>query len=175
MRHIAVLTMAAAIGFTGTAAAQETPEARLARLGITLPEPDPPVANYVKAVRSGNLLFLSGHSPCGTPKPEHQGKVGAGLTIEQAYAAARETGLCMLATLERELGTLNRVTRIVKVLAMVNAAPNFADHPKVVNGFSDLMVEVFGEQGRHARSSVGMGSLPFDLAVEIEMVVEVAP
>ena len=166
-----VLALGAAVG----AQAQETPDARLVRLGLTLPAADRPVATYVKAVRVGNLLFLSGHGPCGSLQPQHLGTVGDGLTIEQGYTAARETGLCMLATLKAELGSLDRVARVVKVLGMVNAAPAFKDHPTVINGFSDLMVDVFGDQGRHARSAVGMSSLPFDLAVEIEMIVEVRP
>jgi enamine deaminase RidA (YjgF/YER057c/UK114 family) len=149
------------------------PEARLRELGITLPDVQPPVANYVRAVQVGNLLFLSGHGPCGTLAPDQIGKVGADLTIEQGAAAARATGICMLATLKSALGDLGRVRRVVKVLGMVNAAETFGDQPRVMNGFSDLMVEVFGERGRHARSSVGMGSLPGNMAVEIEMIVEV--
>ena len=158
----------------GAAQAQEqTPEARLDALGITLPAVDKPIANYVKSVRTGNLVFTSGHGPCGQLQAGQKGKVGTDLTIEQGAAAARATGICLLATLKAELGSLSRVTRIVKVLGMVNASPAFADQPKVMNGFSDLMVAVFGDRGRHARSAVGMASLPGDMAVEIEMVVEV--
>ncbi|HEX7087502.1 MAG TPA: RidA family protein [Vicinamibacterales bacterium] len=149
------------------------PDARLRELGIELPDVAPPVANYVKAVRVGNLLFLSGHGPCGELTPDQIGKVGADLTIEQGAAAARATGICMLATLKSELGQLSRVRRVVKVLGLVNGAPTFGDQPKVMNGFSDLMVEVFGDRGRHARTSVGAGSLPNNMAVEIEMIVEV--
>ena len=154
-------------------AQEQTPEAKLAALGITLPAVDKPIANYVKVVRVGNLLYTSGHGPCGQLQPDQKGKVGSDLTIEQGAAAARATGVCLLATLKAELGSLSRVKRIVKVLGMVNATPAFADQPKVMNGFSDLMVAVFGDRGRHARSAVGMASLPGDMAVEIEMVVEV--
>ena len=168
------LTIALVSAATGVARAQEqTPEARLAALGITLPAVDKPIANYVKSVRAGNLVFTSGHGPCGQLLPDQKGKVGTDLTIEQGAAAARATGICLLATLKAELGSLSRVKRIVKVLGMVNASPAFADQPKVMNGFSDLMVAVFGDRGRHARSAVGMASLPGDMAVEIEMVVEV--
>ena len=168
------LALALVTGATGAAGAQEqTPEARLAALGITLPAVDKPIANYVKSVRTGNLVFTSGHGPCGQLQPAQKGKVGSDLTIEQGAAAARATGICLLATLKAELGSLSRVKRIVKVLGMVNASPAFADQPKVMNGFSDLMVAVFGDRGRHARSAVGMASLPGDMAVEIEMVVEV--
>lgn len=154
-------------------AQEQTPEAKLVALGITLPAVDKPIANYVKAVRTGNLVYTSGHGPCGPLQPDQKGKVGTDLTIEQGAAAARATGICLLATLKAELGSLSRVKRIVKVLGMVNAGPAFADQPKVMNGFSDLMVAVFGDRGRHARSAVGMASLPGDMAVEIEMVVEV--
>ena len=154
--------------------AAPNPEAKLKALGITLPAVDSPVANYVKAVRVGNLLFLSGHGPCGTLTPDQTGKVGKDLTVEQGAAAARATGICLLATLKSELGDLSKVRRIVKVLGMVNGAETFGEQPKVMNGFSDLMVEVFGDRGRHARSSVGMGSLPGNMAIEIEMIVEVS-
>ena len=168
------LACALSIVLAPVVAAQEpTPEARLAALGITLPAVDKPIANYVKAVRVGNLLYTSGHGPCGSLQPEQKGQVGAKLTIEQGAATARATGICLLATLKAELGSLSRVKRIVKVLGMVNAGPGFGDQPKVMNGFSDLMVAVFGDRGRHARSAVGMASLPGYMAVEIEMVVEV--
>jgi enamine deaminase RidA (YjgF/YER057c/UK114 family) len=165
-------TVLACLGLARAAGAQ-SPEDKLKALGITLPTPDSPVANYVKAVRTGNLVFTAGHGPCGVLAPDQKGKVGGTLTVEQGAATARATGICLLATLKAELGSLSRVKRIVKVLGMVNSAPAFTDHPKVMNGFSDLMVEVFGERGRHARSSVGMAALPGDMAVEIEMVVEV--
>ena len=142
-------------------------------MGITLKEPSAPVANYVNAVRSGNLLFLAGKGPR-TPEGELiTGKLGADLSVEQGYEAARAVAILQLAVLKSELGDLSKVKRIVKVLGMVNASPDFTDPPEVINGFSDLMVEVFGEKGKHARAAVGMGSLPRNIAVEIEMIVEV--
>lgn len=171
--RLMVMLILAAVGSAPARAQESTPEAKLAALGITLPVVDKPIANYVKVVRTGNLLYTSGHGPCGQLQPDQKGKVGTDLTIEQGAAAARATGICLLATLKAELGSLSRVKRIVKVLGMVNAGPAFADQPKVMNGFSDLMVAVFGDRGRHARSAVGMASLPGDMAVEIEMVVEV--
>ena len=147
-------------------------EKRLKDLGIQLIKPPAPIANYVKAVRVGNLVYLSGHGP---DKPDGSvvtGKVGTDLTVEQAKDAARLTGISLLSTLKAEIGDLNKVKRIVKVLGMVNAVPTFEQHPQVINGCSDLMVEVFGENGKHARSAVGMSSLPKNIAVEIEMIVE---
>ncbi len=152
----------------------EDVEARLERLGIDLPSASPPIANYVNAVRTGNLIYLSGKGPLGADGSLVTGKLGQDLTIEEGYAAARLTGINLLAALKGEIGDLDQVSRIVKVLGMVNADSTFGDHPKVINGFSDLMVEVFGDRGRHARSAVGMGSLPDQIAVEIEMIVEVA-
>jgi len=150
-------------------------EARLKDKGIALPTPTTPLANYVGAVQTGNLLFLSGHGPFRPHgKFTHVGKVGGELTVEQGYAVAREVGLNLLATAKASLGSLDRVKRVVKVLGMVNSADGFADQPKVINGFSDLMIEVFGEAiGRHARSAVGMAGLPLGIPVEIEMVLEV--
>jgi enamine deaminase RidA (YjgF/YER057c/UK114 family) len=150
-------------------------EARLKEKNITLPQPPKPMANYVGAVRTGNLLFLSGHGPMRVDgKPSATGKVGRDLTIEQGYQAAREVGLNLLATTRATLGSLDRVKRVVKVLGMVNCAEGFGDQPRVINGFSDLMVEVFGEDiGKHARSAVGMAGLPVGIPVEIEMVLEV--
>ena len=144
-------------------------EKYLRELGIELPAIPDPAGNYVHAVRTGNLLFLSGKGPRGS-----QGKVGASVSIEQAYADARQVGLILLAVMRHELGTLDRVVRVVKVLGMVNAEPDFGAQPKVINGCSDLFVEVLGERGRHARSAVGMGSLPNQITVEIECIVEVA-
>ena len=149
-------------------------EQRLDELGIKLSKPGKPVANYVRAVRSGNLLFLAGAGPAKPDGGFVTGKVGKDLTIEEGYEAARLTGIAQLSVLKDELGDLNRVVRAVKVTGMVNAGPEFTDHPKVINGFSDLMVEVFGERGKHARAAVGMVSLPIDIAVEIEMIVEVS-
>ena len=148
-------------------------EERLSELGIELPEVSPPVANYVNAVRSGNLLFLAGKGPQKTDGTYITGKVGVDLTQEQGQEADRLTAINQLAVLKAELGDLNKVKRIVKVTGMVNAAPDFGNQPEVINGFSDLMVEVFGERGKHARAAVGMGSLPRNIAVEIEMIVEV--
>ena len=150
-------------------------EARLKEKTITLPQPATPVANYVGAVRVGNLLFLSGHGPLRTDgKPSARGKLGKDLTVEQGARVAREVGLSLLATARASLGTLDKVKRVVKVLGMVNSADGFGDQPKVINGFSDLMVEVFGEAiGKHARSAVGMAELPMGIPVEIEMILEV--
>jgi enamine deaminase RidA (YjgF/YER057c/UK114 family) len=144
-------------------------EKKLKELGIQLGPVTPPVANYVNAVRTGNLLYLAGKGPAGGVT----GIVGKDITVEQAYGHARTVGLNLMAVMRNELGSLDRVKRIVKVLGMVNAGPGFGDQPKVINGCSDLFVEVFGERGRHARSAVGMGSLPNNIPVEIEVIVEV--
>ncbi len=148
------------------------PEAKLAELGIVLPEPPKPVANYVNGVQTGNLIFLAGKGPKAADGSELHGKLGADLTIEQGYEGARLTAINQMAVLKDMLGNLNRVKRVVKVLGMVNSDPNFNDQPAVINGFSDLIVEVFGERGKHARAAVGMVSLPRGQAVEIEMIVE---
>ena len=148
-------------------------EQRLKQLGIELAKPTSPIANYVNAVRTGNLLYLAGKGPGLPGKPMPSGKVGRDLTIEQAYGYARETGLNLIAVMKAELGDLDRVKRIVKMLGMVNAVPEFGHQPEVINGCSDLFVEVFGDRGRHARSAVGMGSLPRGIPVEIEVIVEV--
>ena len=150
-------------------------ESRLKEKNITLPTPNTPVANYVGAVRAGNLLFVSGHGPLRTDgKPAVRGKVGRELSVEQGYQVAREVGLNLLATTRASLGSLDKVKRVVKTLGMVNSADGFGDQPKVVNGFSDLMVEVFGEAiGKHARSAVGVAGLPFNAPVEVEVVLEV--
>jgi len=149
-------------------------EARLKELGITLPDPGPPMGTYVHAVQTGNLVYLAGKGPFdpkGGPMPS--GKVGGNVTIEKAYQDARTVGLTLIAVLKSNLGDLDRVNRVVKVLGMVNAVPEFTEHPKVINGCSDLFVEVLGEAGKHARSAVGMGSLPMGIPVEIEVIVEV--
>jgi enamine deaminase RidA (YjgF/YER057c/UK114 family) len=146
---------------------------RLRDLGISIAEPRPPVANFVPAVRTGNLVFLSGTGPYRQDGSMVTGKVGADLTVEQGYEAARLTMLASLAALQAEIGDLERVRRIVKVLGMVNCTPEFGQQPEVINGGSDLLVSIFGERGRHARSAVGMAALPRNIAVEIEMVVEV--
>ena len=149
-------------------------EARLKELGIELPETTSPMANYVNAVRTGNLLYLAGKGPGQPGKPLPVGKVGRDFSIEQAYQLARETGLNLISVMKAELGDLDKVARIVKVLGMVNATSEYGHQPEVINGCSDLFVEVFGERGKHARSAVGMGSLPRGIPVEIEMIVEVA-
>ena len=149
------------------------PEARLSELGIELPVPSSPVANYVNAVQTGNLIFLAGKGPKKADGEYVTGKIGEDLSVEEGYQAARLVGINQLAVLKAELGNLNRVKRIAKVLGMVNCTSDFGNQPEVVNGYSDLMVEVFGERGKHARAAVGMGSLPRGIAVEIEMVVEV--
>ena len=150
-------------------------EQRVKDLGLELPPPPQAAGNYVPGVQVANLLFLSGCGPRRADGSNVVGKVGLDLDVEQAYDAARLAGLAMLARLCLVAGSLDRVARIVKVLGMVNAAPDFREHPKVVNGFSDLMVEVFGEPGRGARAAVGMASLSGGMAVEIEMVVELKP
>jgi enamine deaminase RidA (YjgF/YER057c/UK114 family) len=148
-------------------------EKRLKEKGIELPSVTPPVATYVNAVRTGNLLFLSGKGPTKADGSLHTGKVGGGVSVEEAYGHARLTGLHLIAVMKSELGDLDKVRRVVKVLGMVNGTPEFGDQPKVINGCSDLLVEVFGDKGRHARSAVGMGSLPNQITVEIECIVEV--
>lgn len=150
-------------------------EQRLRERGIELPKVSAPVANYVPHVRTGNLVFLAGTGPMRPDGTFITGKVGKDVTIEEAYGHARLTGLALLAVLRAAAGgSLDNVARAVKVLGMVNCAPEFTDHPKVINGCSDLFVEVFGDRGKHARSAVGMGSLPFNIPVEIEAVFEVA-
>lgn len=148
-------------------------EAKLEEMGIQLPTLGAPIANYVHAVQSNNWVFLAGKGPRKADGKNIVGKLGEELTVEQGYEAARWAGINLLAALKGEIGDLNRVVRIVKVKGMVNAVPEFTDHSKVINGFSDLMVAVFGDKGRHARAAVGMNSLPGNMAVEIEMIVEV--
>ena len=148
-------------------------DSQLQKLGITLPKVQPPIASYVNAVRTGNLVYLSGKGPTNAEGKFMTGKVGVDLTIEEGKIAARNTGLNLLAALKAEIGDLNKVKRIVKVFGMVNCPSDFTQQPQVINGFSDLMVEIFGDKGKHARSAVGMGSLPANIPVEIEMIVEV--
>lgn len=152
---------------------ENTPYDRLKALGITLPDAPPPIANFVTHVQEGKLLFLSGQGPSDGDGRLHTGKVGAGVSIEAAYGHARLTGINLIAVMHSALGDLRRVRRVVKLLGMVNATPDFADHPAVINGCSDLFVEVFGENGIHARSAVGHGSLPGQITVEIEAVVAI--
>jgi len=149
-------------------------EQRLKELKIDLPKVGSPLGSYVHAKRVGNLLYLSGKGPHGSDGGMPKGKLGAGMSIEDGYRHARQVGLVLIAAMRDALGgDLDRVEDIVKVLGMVNAAPDFEDHPKVVNGCSDLFVEVFGDRGRHARSAVGMSSLPGGIPVEIEVIVAV--
>jgi len=148
-------------------------EDNVKKLGLDLSHAAAPVANYVPAVTTGKLVFLSGKGPTQADGTMMRGKVGANLDIDQAYEAARLVGIQLLAALREHVGSLDNVSRVVKLLGMVNAVPDFEDHPKVINGCSDLLIEVFGENGRHARSAVGMGSLPFQIPVEIEMIVEI--
>ncbi len=146
---------------------------RLKEMNIILTAPSAPLASYVKTVRSGNLIFTAGHGPDKPDGTRVLGRLGADLTLEQGQEAARLTGIALLSSLKAEIGDLNKVKRIVKVLGMVNSTPEFTDQPKVMNAFSDLMVQVFGDKGKHARSAVGMAALPANWAIEIEMVVEV--
>jgi enamine deaminase RidA (YjgF/YER057c/UK114 family) len=149
-------------------------EATLKELGLELPPTPRPAANYVGAVQTGNLLFISGHGPVRDGQMAYVGKVGKDLSVEQGYEAARLVALNCLASAKSVLGDLDRITRVVKVLGVVNCSEDFGDQPKVINGASDLLVQLFGDSGRHARSAVGMQALPFGIAVEIEMIFEVA-
>ncbi|HET9434573.1 MAG TPA: RidA family protein [Chitinophagaceae bacterium] len=168
-----ILFIITAVSFLNTTTIAQDSETRLKEKGIVLAAPGKPVANYVNAVRVGNLLFLAGKGPTKPDGSNITGKVGKDLTIEQGYEAARLTAINHLAVLKAELGSLNKVKRIVKVLGMVNCTEDFKDQPKVVNGYSDLMVEIFGDKGKHARSAVGMFALPSNIAVEVEVIVEV--
>ncbi len=152
-----------------------SPYERLAALGIQLPPAPPPIANFVTHVREGNLLYLSGQGPREPDGTMHTGKVGAAVGVEQAYADARLTGINLLAVMQDALGDLSRIRRIVKLLGMVNATPEFGEHPNVINGCSDLFIDVFGDAGQHARSAVGFGSLPGNITVEIEAIVALHP
>lgn len=148
-------------------------EERLKEKGLALPAPPKPVANYVTAVRTGSLVFLSGHGPFREDGTLVTGRVGADLSVEQGYEASRRTVLLLLASLRAEIGDLDKVRRVVKLLGLVNCTSDFRDQPNVINGASDLLVHVFGERGKHARSAVGVNALPFNTPVEIEMIVEV--
>ncbi|OCP05818.1 hypothetical protein BC374_04925 [Ensifer sp. LC13] len=148
-----------------------SPYQRLQALGIDLPPAPPPIANFVTHVQEGNILYLSGQGPREVDGHLHAGKVGADVDVESAYGHARLTGINLLAVMHDALGDLGRVKRIVKLLGMVNAVPDFEEHPRVINGCSDLMVDVFGAAGQHARSAVGFGSLPGNITVEIEAIV----
>jgi len=148
-------------------------EEKIKKLGIDLGKGSPPVANFVTAVTSGNLVFLSGQGPMKEDGSFMKGKLGGEISVDQGYEAARLVCIQLLTALKNHIGDLNKVEKIVKVLGMVNAESNFDNHPKVINGCSDLLVEVFGTKGKHARSAVGMGSLPFQIPVEIEMIVQI--
>ncbi|HLS90350.1 MAG TPA: RidA family protein [Limnochordia bacterium] len=150
-----------------------SPEERLKELGIELPKPPKPLAAYVPAVRAGDLVFISGQAPMRDGKPVYTGRVGADLTLEEGYEAARLVMINALAVLKEEIGSLDNVERIVKVLGWVNSAPDFTQQPQVINGASELLEQVFGERGKHARSAVSAHTLPFNIAVEIEMIVQV--
>jgi len=174
LKNVLVGGMLALIVTSACALAQSPtgPEARLKEKNITLPPVPSPVANYVDSVQVGKLLFLAGNTAGAQWK--FKGKVGKEITVEEGYETARQAGLIMLAKLQAALGSLDRVKRVVKVLGMVNSAEGFGDQPRVINGFSDLIVDVFGEAiGKHARSAVGMAGLPGNSAVEVEMIVEV--
>lgn len=177
VRLLAGLALLAAVTLTvpNALSGQDVdPEAKLAEMGITLPEVNLQTRAFDRAVQTGNLVFLSGHGPCGEWDGTGRGKVPSEVSPEEANLAARQVAICLLATLKAHLGDLNRVNRIVRVFGMVNAEPDFTGHSGVMNGASELLNEVFGDRGRHVRAAVGMGSLPVNLTVEIEMVVEVS-
>ena len=173
MKNVFILLML--FGLLPVATFAQDAETKIKEKGITLTAPTTPIANYVNAVKVGNLLYLSGRGPSQSDGTYITGKLGKELTIEQGYAAARLTAINHLSVIKSELGSLNKVKRIVKVLGMVNCSDDFKDQPKVINGYSDLMVEIFGDKGKHARSAVGMSSLPLGMAVEIEVIIEVEP
>jgi enamine deaminase RidA (YjgF/YER057c/UK114 family) len=152
-----------------------TPEERLQQLGITLPTPAVPVAAYVPCVRTGNLVYVSGQVPLVEGRPSHLGRLGAEVGLEDGVAAARTCALNLIAALKAELGELARVRRVVKLTGFVASAPDFTDHPKVINAASELFTEVFGEAGRHARAAVGVAALPLGVPVEVEAIVEADP
>jgi enamine deaminase RidA (YjgF/YER057c/UK114 family) len=151
----------------------QSPEDKLAAANIVLPNLSAPVANYVNVVRTGNLLYLSGKGPSDPSGKYITGKLGTNLSIEEGYAAARLTAINQLAVLKKELGELSKIKRVVKVLGFVNSSADFYDQPKVMNGFSDLIVLALGEKGKHARSAIGTNTLPFNMAVEVELIVEI--
>ena len=149
-------------------------EDKLNAMGLTVPVPPPPGGNYIPARRTGNVVFLSGVTPSRPDGTAFKGKLGRDLTVEEGYAAAQNCALKLLANLKKEIGDLDKVTKVIKLLGMVNSDPDFTQPPAVVNGCSDLLVNVLGDKGRHARSAVGLATLPGGVAVEIEMIVEVA-
>ena len=170
MRNLIVIFL---LGLSTALFAQDA-EKKLKDLKIELLKPTQPIGTYVKAVRVGNLIFLSGHGPSKPDGSTLTGKIGKDATLEQGYMAARQTAISILSTLKAEIGNLNKVKRIVKVTGLVNCTDDFAEQPKVMNGFSDLMVSVLTEKGLHARTSVGVNSLPGNMMVEVEMIVEVS-
>ena len=149
-------------------------EQKLKELGLILPPPPTPVANYVRAVRTGNLLFISGHGPYNDGKIKISGKVGRELTVDEGYQVARNVALNCLASIKATIGDLDKVKQFVKLLGMVNCTEDFKDQPKVINGCSDLLVAIFEDAGKHARSAVGMQALPNQIPVEIEMILEIS-
>ena len=149
------------------------PESKLKELGIELMIPSDPVANYVNTVRSGNLLFISGKGPLKNDGEYIKGKLGYDLSIDEGYEAARATAINLISTIKSAVGDLKNVKKIVRVNGMVNSASNFTDQPKVINGCSDLLVEVFGDRGKHTRVALGMNSLPMNIAVEIDLIIEI--
>jgi enamine deaminase RidA (YjgF/YER057c/UK114 family) len=172
MKGTIVIFALAILSLGATAQTKTDPEKKLKELGITLKKPPTPVANYVPAVQVGKMVYLSGQGPIKDDGELMKGKVGAEVSLEEAQQAAKLAGIRLLEALKGQIGDLNKVKRIVKVLGMVNAVPTFDQQSKVINGFSDFMVEVFGQNGKHARSAVGVGSLPSNIPVEIEMIVE---
>ncbi len=172
-RALPCLLLAPCSAAAGFGAAPATPEEKLAALGHVLPAAPAPVANYVPAVRTGNLVFLAGHIPRGADGKVIAGRVGADLTEAQAQDAARRSTLGLLASLKKEIGDLAKVKRIVRVTGYVRATEDFKNHPQVMNACSDLLVAVFGDKGRHARAALGMSSLPLGAAVEIDLVAEI--
>ncbi|WP_143828689.1 RidA family protein [Dyadobacter fermentans] len=171
----ASLMLFLAVAFQGNAQTRPDVEKKLTELGISLAKPKPGKGNILPAVRVGNLIYLSGHGPDKPGGGQILGKVGDNLSVEQGKEAAKLCGVALLAALKNEIGDLNKVKRVVKVLGLVNSTPTLTQQPQVINGFTDFMVEVFGESGKHARSAIGVASLPSGIAVEIEMIVEVEP
>jgi enamine deaminase RidA (YjgF/YER057c/UK114 family) len=177
IRHgLFTLVAVTILGIAGPTSAQETAEAKLKALGIELPKTPAPVGNYVGGVQVGNLVFMAGNGPRKLDGTGFvTGKLGADLSVDEGYKAARLAGLVMLANIRAQLGTLNRVKRFVRLVGLVNATPDFKDHARVVDGISDLLVEVFGESGRAARTATGAGSLPFQVPIIVEAIIEVEP
>lgn len=171
---ILLIALGSMLSIPSFAGEVKTPEEKLKDLGITLLEETVPRSNYVKTVQVGKTLYLAGHLPLREDRSIIKGKLGKNLSIEDGYHASRRAGINMISTLKHALGDLSRVKKIVRLYGMVNATQDFVDHPKVINGASDVFVEVFGEKvGKHTRAAVGMASLPVDMAVELELIVEI--